>query len=121
MHFLKIAAMENLSVNVDQPRDLLGENLVTLHSFMRDSFNEAKKQFGDGVSFIKEEFSFMYERTNTCLNRMALPVNNFLKDLTQIESEFQQELYKESGQFICMHGKMVHVDEALCQPMEENY
>ena len=52
---------------------------------------------------------------------MALPVNNFLKDITQIEAEFQQELIKESGQFICMEGKMIPVEEVLSQPMEENY
>ena len=104
------------------------DNSITMNTFLRGSYSHAKKQLqggmdflADGVTFLKEEFSFMYDRTSNCLNRMALPVNNFLKDITQIEAEFQQELIKESGQFICMEGKMIPVEEVLSQPMEENY
>ncbi len=104
---------------IDQ--EVANENTMTFHSFMMGSYNQAKKQLGDGVSFIKEEFSFMYDKTSICLTMMALPVNNFLKDLTQIEAEFQQEQHKETGQYICLHGKMMPVEEVLLQPMEENY
>ena len=101
--------------------EVASETTITFHSFMLGSYNQAKKQLEDGVCFIKEEISFMYDKTSICLNRMALPVNNFLKDLTQIEAEFQHEQYKEIGQYICLHGKMMPVDEVLLQPMEENY
>ena len=112
--------MENLSTSVVKP-DVMSDNMMTINSFIKESYNQAKKQVESSVSFIKEEFSFMYDKTTNCLNRMALPVNNFLKDLTQIESEFHQELSKESGQFMCLHGKVISVDEILSQPMEENY
>lgn len=101
--------------------EVASETTITFHSFMLGSYIQAKKQLEDGVSFIKEEFSFMYDKTSICLNRMALPVNNFLKDLTQIDAEFQQEQYKETGQYICLHGKMMPIEEVLLQPMEENY
>ena len=99
----------------------MNDNRMTINSFIKESYKQAKKQVGNSVSFIKEEFSFIYDKTSICLNRMALPVNNFLKDLTQIESEFQQELNKESGQFMYLQGKIVPVEEVLSQPMEENY
>lgn len=102
-------------------QEVASEPTISFHSFMVGSYHQAKKQLQDGVSYIKEEFSFMYDKTSICMNRMSLPVNNFLKDLTQIEAEFQQEQYKEIGQYICLHGKMMPVDEVLSQPMEENY
>ena len=112
--------MENSSINAVKP-DVISDNMMTINSFIKESYKQAKKQVENSVSFLKEEFSFMYDKTSSCLNRMVLPVNNFLKDITQIESEFQQELSKESGQFMCLQGKFISVDEVLSQPMEENY
>lgn len=73
------------------------------------------------MSFIKEEFSTFYDNTEQYLNNMVLPVNNFLKDLTQIETELLQEVSRESTEIIFLNGKMVSVDQALSGPMEENY
>ena len=108
--------------------EILDENKVTINSFLKGSYNQAKKQLGDGVhfiqdgaSFIKDEFSSFYHETGYYLNKMVLPVNNFLKDFTQIEMEFQQEISQESTQLISLNGMMVPVEQALALPMEENY
>lgn len=104
------------------------ENKLTVNSFLQHSYDQAKKQLGEGVnliqegvSFIKEEFSAFYHETGHYLNKMVLPVNNFLKDLTQIDTELQYEVSKDSPQLICLNGNMVPVDQVLSQPMEENY
>ena len=104
------------------------EDKLTVNSFLRHSYDQAKKQLEggvsfiqDGVSFIKDEFSAFYHETGHYLNKMVLPVNNFLKDLPQIETEFQEEISKDSTQIICLNGNMVSVEHALSLPMEENY
>lgn len=114
-------------VSVVQP-DVLNENKQTINSFLKQSYDEARKQLEngvtliqDGVSFFKEEFSVFYHETGLCLNRMALPVNNFLKDLTQIETELLQEVSKESPHYLLMNGEMVPVEKVLSMPMEENH
>jgi hypothetical protein len=119
--------MSKSSMSFVQP-DVLNENKMTIHYFLRQSYDEAKKQLEDGfsliqdgVSFLKEEFSAIYEKTGQYLDRMILPVNNFLKDITQIDSELKQEIRKESTELISLNGRMVSVDQALSQPMEENY
>lgn len=113
-------------ISVVQP-DVLIENKLTINSFLKNSYDEASMQlkgsvaiFQDSVSFIKEEFSVFYHETGLCLNRMALPVNNFLKDLTQIENELLLEVSKESPYFMFMNGEMISVEKVLTMPMEEN-
>ncbi len=104
-----------------QPQ-VLNENKLTINSFLKSSYNHAKKGLEDGVSFIKDEFSAIYDKTGQYLNKMVLPVNNFLKDLTQIEAELLQEVSKESEQYICLNGEMVSVEQVLSSHvMEENY
>ena len=117
--------MANLSVV--QPEVLI-ENKMTINSFLKDSYNHAKKQVQDGmdylnesVSSLKDGFSFMHDRTSYCLNRMALPINNFLKDLSEIDMELQKELSIQSGELISLDGKLVPVEYALSLPMEENH
>ena len=108
--------------------DIVPENKMTIDSFLKQSYNHAKKHLQDGVafihdgaSFIKEEFSAMYDITGDYLHKVVLPVNNFLKDLTQIETELQQEVSRESTPFISLQGKLVPIDQVLAGPMEENY
>lgn len=101
--------------------DILDENKMTIHSFLRQSYNHARKQLEDGVSFFKEEFSTIYDKTGQYIDRMLLPVNNFLKDIKQIDSELRQEINKDPTELICLDGKILTIDQALCQPMEENY
>ena len=100
---------------------------MIINSFLSQTYSQAKMKLKDGVIFIedrvlyiKEEFTF-YNNTEQCLTNMALPVNNFLKDLTQIEAELMQEVSKESTEIIFLNGKMVSVDQVLSEPMEENY
>jgi hypothetical protein len=112
--------MTNSLTSVVKP-DVLDENKVTIHSFLRDSYTQAKKQLKDGVSFFKEEFSAMYDRADQYIDRMLLPVNNFLKDPKQIDSELSQEISPESTELVCLDGKIIPVEQALSQPMEENY
>jgi len=83
--------MDKSTLSVVKP-DVLSENMLLINSFIKQSYSQAKKQVQDGMSFIKEEFSYLYDKTTTCLNRMTLPVNNFLKDITQIDAEFRREL-----------------------------
>mgnify|MGYP003481465857 FL=1 len=101
---------------------------MTINSFLKQSYEQAKKQvegsvsfIQDGVSFIKEEFSVFYHETGQWLNKIALPVNNFLKDITQIETELLQEVSKESSHYMLMNGEMVPVEKVLSMPMEENH
>ena len=119
--------MSNPLTSSVQP-EVLQENKMTINSFLKQSYEQAKKQveggvsfIQDGVSFIKEELSVFYHETGQCLNKMALPVNNFLKDLTQIETELLQEVSKESAHYLLMNGEMVPVEKVLAMPMEENH
>jgi hypothetical protein len=119
--------MSNPLISSVQP-EVLQENKMTINSFLKQSYEQAKKQvedgvsfIQDGVSFIKEEFSVFYHETGQCLNKMVLPVNNFLKDLTQIETELLQEVSKESSHYLLMNGEMVPVEKVLAMPMEENH
>lgn len=125
--FCKSIVMTNLLNSVVKP-DVLDENKMTIHSFLRQTYNEAKKQWDEGVSFVqggvsffKEEFSSIYNKTGEYFDRMMLPVNNFLKDIKQIDSELTQEKSKESTELVFLDGRMVTIDQALSLPMEENY
>jgi len=115
-------------VNSHVQPEVLKENKVTIHSFLKDSYNQVKKQIDDGVaaiedgvSFLKNEFHAAYDRTGDFINRMTLPVNNFIKDIGQIETELKHEVSSSPEQLICLHGTMVPVDQVLASPMEENY
>jgi len=106
----------------------LKENKMVINSFLVQTYSQAKLKLKDGVIligekvlFVKDEFSFFYDTTEQCLINMALPVNNFLKDLTQIEAELMQEVSKDSSEVIFMNGRMVPVHQVLSEPMEENY
>ena len=62
----------------------------------------------------------MYEHNYYFTSRSVLPVNNFLKDFSQIENELSQEINK-GIQFMTLNGIPVPVDQVLMQQMEENY
>lgn len=126
--------MLNTSTSVVQPENL-ENNKTAINSFLKQSYKHAKKQIGsgvsfiqgsvsfiqDGVSFIKEEFTSFYHESGQCLNRMSIPVNNFLKDHTQIETELLQEISKESAHYMLMNGEMIPVEKVLVMPMEDNH
>ena len=90
--------------------EMMNENKMSINSFLRESYNQAK-------SFIRDEF----DKTSHFMNRMALPVNNFLKDLSQIETELIEENSKSSAQFMMLDGQLIPIDQVLSRQMEENY
>ena len=103
--------------------ELVTQKLLPVNSMFKHSYDHAKKSLQGGVNVIhesitviKEEFIGIYDKAATYMNKMALPVNNFLKDLTQIDAEFQAEL----GPSTTRHG-IVPIEEALKGRMEENY
>jgi hypothetical protein len=107
---------------------VLKENMQTIHSFLKQSYDEAKQQLENGVgflqdraSFLKDELSAFYQGSGQCLNRMLLPVNNFVKDLQQIDLDLKKEMSIESPHTLLMDGEMVPVEKVLTMPMEENY
>jgi hypothetical protein len=112
--------MEN-TLSVVKP-EVLTENSQLFNSLIKQSYKQAKKQVQDGMSFIKEEISSLYDKTTNCLNRMALPVNNFLKDISQIEAEFRRELKIIGDPDNRSSDGIVHISIASATgSMEENY
>lgn len=103
--------------------DVLTDNMVSINSLIKQSYEHAKKHLQEGVSVFKEEFIDIYDKAGYYLNKIALPVNNFLKDITQIDAELQQEIYKQSLQpnNLVVPGPLVSVEKALSGFMEENY
>jgi hypothetical protein len=99
--------------------DVLKENKSSIRSFLKDSYSNARKNIQDGVSFFKDEFSAFYNKTGTYLNQMMLPVNNYLKDNMEIETELHQA--KSNDPAASSYGHLVPIEEALRSPMEENY
>ncbi len=94
-------------------------NRLSIHSFLRQSYQQVNKQVKESISYFKEEFRSMYEHAETCFNNMMLPVNNFLKDPTLIEKEFRQLAYNIPVSNTCC--TIVPLEVALLSPMEENY
>lgn len=117
-----------MSDSVVKP-EVLNENKQTIHSFLSESYANAMKQLDEGVHRIQDGFnafrfevSAMYGKTGEYLNRMASPVNNFLKDLSQIDNEMLAEFSKATTQpMMSLDGQLVPVEQVLNQPMEENY
>lgn len=107
--------MRSTSVSVVKPEVRI-ENKKSINGFLRDSYSYARKNIQEGVSFFKDEL----HSASSYLNRMMLPVNNFIKDLTTIDTEIKQAEHPTepaaSG-----YGHLVPIEQALRTPMEENY
>ena len=73
----------------------VSEGMNSLHDFLKTSYNEKKEWVAESIAF--------------------------LKDFSQMEEEFQQELTKKNEFCICLEGEMVSEHEVLSRPMEENY
>lgn len=94
-----------------------------MNAILHISLDAARRQIQGGVASIHEGFSLfkddlngIYGKAKGMLSNLTQPVNNFIKDLTQIEMELRAELAdKASGPSI------IPLDEALKVPMEENY
>lgn len=100
---------------------VLIKNIDAVHTYLKNTFSDTKKEIGEGLSFFKEEITDKINKTGEYLNHLVMPVNNFIKDLTQIDKEFEAERLKSNEYCICLNGQMVPASEVLNMPMEENY
>lgn len=101
--------------------DSVAENVHTIHDFLKTSYKETKKEIVETISFFKDEISNAIDKTGNRANLLSLPINNFLKDISQMDREFQEEIIKNREHCICLDGKMIPANEALRMAMEENY
>jgi hypothetical protein len=121
----KMIAMSNSTLTVFKEESVMPEKLVP--GMIKQSIDQVKNIMQDGlnviqdsVTVIKEEIIGIYDKTASCINRMILPVNNFIKDFTQIDAEFQAELSKDAA-FVTPRPNIVPIEIALNGYMEENY
>lgn len=99
----------------------LTRNIDAVQNFVRNTLQDTKKDIGEGLHYFKDGIAGRFHRTGSYLNSLVLPVNNFIKDVTQIEQEFELERIKNSEYCICLDGQMVPASEVLKMDMEENY
>jgi hypothetical protein len=98
------------------------EEFVSFNNVLKETYTQAKKQLQEGVNVFKEEFTGMYDKAGSFLHRIAMPVNNFLKDFSQMDAEFKLESYKESLQpDYLVQGGSNPPDQAFLSCGEENY
>ncbi len=97
------------------------ENLNAIHGFVKKSIKEKRQVIAEGLSNFKDGLSDAFDDTKSYVNLLTLPVNNFLKDISQIDQDFEEELKKNSEYSICLNGRMIPANEVLSMPMEENY
>ncbi len=100
---------------------VLIRNIDAVQNFVKNALHDTKKEIGEGISFFKDGLAEKFHKTGSYINRLVLPVNNFIKDFSQIEQEFEQERVKNSEYCICLEGVMVPASEVLKMDMEENY
>ena len=116
--------------------DVLKENKVSINSFLKDSYSNAKKQIKGGFNAFKDELREIRNTAEACFDFFALPVNNYLKDISQIDSDFQQtpgpalepsetpvRISEAAMRISDSSMRIVSITEALSSggPMEENY
>ena len=95
------------------------ENFISLHNFLKGVYTQKEDPRDQRMSFFKGLFE-----SNDKVGRhpnASLPVNNFLKDFSQIEEEFRDEHLKTGGYCICLEGRVLSDQEVLSLQMEENY
>jgi len=92
--------MEHTSTSVVRP-DVLRENRISINTFLRESYAIAKQQIQGNIDAFKDEIRTF----------ITLPINNFLKDITQMDQDFQET------------PNIVSISEAVSTTtiMEENY
>ena len=99
----------------------LRENLYSVQGYVVNSIKDKRQAFAEGFAHFKEGLSQAFHDKKNYVHLLTLPINNFLKDITQIEKEFEEELKKNTDYYVPLNGKMVPANEVLCMPMEENY
>ncbi len=100
---------------------VLVKNLGAANIYLKNTVSETRKDIKQGFSHFKDGITDKLYKTGACINAFALPVNNFIKDITQIEKEFVEEKSKNSEYCLCLNGEMVPASEVANLPMEENY
>ena len=90
---------------------------------LKHSYTHARKHIQDGITVIRDEFIGIYDKAESYFNIIAQPVNNFLKDLGQIDADFQREQSLDALQFNASgpRGNIIPIDQAIHGYMEENY
>ena len=84
--------------------------------------NSLSANIQSGFSFLREGLHDAIDRTGDCFsNHIVTPVNNFIKDLTQMEQEFKKVQESENEFRLCINGQYLTAREVLNLPMEENY
>lgn len=84
--------------------------------------NRLTDNLQSGISFLKEGISDAIDKTGECISqRIVNPVNNFLKDLTQMDREFKKVQETETEFRLCINGQYMAASDILQMPMEENY
>lgn len=108
--------------------NFVAEKILPMNSVLKQSYDHARKHLQgsvtviqESITVIKDEFLGIYDKAATYVNKMALPVNNFIKDLTQIEAEFQAEIVGKRMPMTATSCTIVPIEEALKGHMEENY
>lgn len=118
---MKRCDMENTTGLLVPNSPSLGNKVDAVHNYFKSTFTETKREISEGLSSFKDGLSDTISKTGSYINNLVLPVNNFLKDLTQIEKEFEEEKTRNDSYCICLNGQMVPAEEVLNLPMEENY
>lgn len=117
-----------MPVTIIYNTDNLSDQLTPVNSVLKQSYDHAKKQFQDSVSaiqegygVIKDEFIGIYDKAAGYMQKFSLPVNNFLKDLAEIEAEFQAENSSRTIGLSTPPCCIIPIEEAIKGRMEENY
>lgn len=120
--FHKTMHMKNTPTILQMPHStILIRNIDAVQSFVKNTLHETKKEIGEGLSFFKDGIADKFHKTSNYLSNLVLPVNNFIKDFTQIDQEFEAERMKNSEYCICLDGQMIPASQVLEMDMEENY
>src|SRR5512141_2453017 len=83
------------------------ENLHSVQGFVINSIKDRRHAFAEGFTHFKEGLTQAFNDKKSYVHLLTLPINNFLKDLTQIEKEFEEELRKNTDYYVPLNGKMV--------------
>ncbi len=106
----------------DSSSSAFEKNIDAVQHYIKNTFNETRKEISDGLTSFREGLTDRLNKTGAYIkNDLVLPVNNFIKDIAQIESEFAAEQKNNAEYCICIEGKMIPAEEVLKMPMEENY
>ncbi len=117
----KTIVMEKNKTRTDKS-SVLEKNIEAVHHYFKNTLSETRKEISDGFTLFKDGISDKLNKTGAYIkNDLVLPVNNYLKDISEIEKEFEAERNNNAEYCICMEGKMVPAEEVLKMPMEENY